>query len=47
MLLGTKGTGKEVHKAGQIILPHPGTNFEIQKHYQNEHKFNIIYTLNK
>ena len=26
--------------------PHPLTNFEIQKHYQNECKFNGIYSRN-
>ena len=25
---------------GFLILPHPLTNFEIQKYYQNEPKFN-------
>ena len=25
------------------MLPHPLTNFETQKYYQNEHKFNGIY----
>ena len=47
MLLGTKDAGTRVHKAGQIILPHPGTNFEIQRHYQAKHKFKVIYTQNK
>ena len=26
--------------------PHPLTNFEIQKHYQNEPRFNGIYSRN-
>ena len=26
------------------MLPHPLTNFEIQKYYQNEPKFNGIYS---
>ena len=26
--------------------PHPLTNFEIQKHYQNEPKLNGVYTEN-
>ena len=26
------------------MLPHPLTNFEIQKYYQNEPKFNVVYT---
>ena len=25
--------------------PHPLTNFEIQKHYQNEPRFNGVYSL--
>ena len=24
--------------------PHPLTNFEIQKYYQNEHRFNGVYS---
>ena len=28
------------------MSPHPLTNFEIQKYYQNEHKFNGIYSRN-
>ena len=28
------------------MLPHPITNFEIQKTYQNEPKFNGIYSRN-
>ena len=27
--------------------PHPSTNFEIQKYYQNEPKFNGVYSRNK
>ena len=26
------------------MLPHPVTNFEIQKYYQNEPKFNGVYS---
>ena len=26
-----------------LILPHPFTNFEIQKYYQNEPRFNGVY----
>ena len=26
---------------GFLMLPHPLTNFEIQKYYENEPKFNI------
>ena len=37
---------------GFLILPHPLTNFEIQKYYKNEPRFNgvfqeIIYLKNK
>ena len=28
------------------MLPHPLTNFEIQKYYQNEPRFNRIYSRN-
>ena len=28
------------------MLPHPLTNFEIQKHYQNEPKLNGVYSRN-
>ena len=28
------------------MLPHPLTNFEIQKYYQNEPKFNDVYSRN-
>ena len=28
------------------MLPHPLTNFEIQKFYQNEPKFNGVYSRN-
>ena len=26
------------------MLPHPLSNFEIQKYYQNELKFNVVYS---
>ena len=26
--------------------PYPSTNFEIQKYYENEHKFNGVYSRN-
>ena len=29
---------------GFIMLPHPLTNFEIQKYYQNEPGFNGVYS---
>ena len=28
------------------MLPHPLTNFEIQKYYQNEIRFNGVYSRN-
>ena len=31
---------------GFLMLPHPFTNFEIQKYYQNEPRFNGIYSRN-
>ena len=31
---------------GFLILPHPLTNFEIQKYYQNEPRFNGVYSGN-
>ena len=29
------------------MLPHPSINFEIEKHYQNEPKFNAVYVFKK
>ena len=31
---------------GFLMLPHPLTNFEIQKYYQNEPRFNGAYSRN-
>ena len=31
---------------GFLIPPHPLTNFEMQKFYQNEPKFNGVYSRN-
>ena len=28
------------------MLPHPLSDFEIQKYYENEHKFNGVYSRN-
>ena len=28
------------------MLPHPLTNFEMQKYYQNEPKFSVVYSRN-
>ena len=44
------GKGKEINRAGYgnkidfLILPHLLTNFEIQKHYQDEPRFNGVYS---
>ena len=29
-----------------LMMPHPLTNFEIQKYYQNEPRFNGVYSRN-
>ena len=29
-----------------LMMPHPLTNFEIQKYYQNEPRFNSVYSRN-
>ena len=31
---------------GFLIPPHPLTNFEIQKYYQNKHRFNGVFSKN-
>ena len=31
---------------GFLMLPHPLTNFEIQKYYENEPRFNGVYSRN-
>ena len=31
---------------GFLILPHPLTNFEIQKYYKNEPRFNDVFSKN-
>ena len=31
---------------GFLIPPHPLTNFEIQRYYENEHRFNGVYSRN-
>ena len=55
-LLGSALTGKGVIRAGEgtirasqnfLMLPHLLTNFEIQKYYRNESKFNGIYSRKK
>ena len=32
------------NKMDFLMLPHPLTNFEIQKYYENKHKFNDVYS---
>ena len=34
------------NRPGFLISPHPLTNFEIQKFYQNKSKFNGVYSRN-
>ena len=57
MLLGTLGAdllgnllaGKGIVRAvtgKDLMLPHPLTNFEIQKYYQNESRFNGVFSRN-
>ena len=36
--------GKIIKTNGFLISPHPLTNFEIQKYYQNELRFNGVYS---
>ena len=43
---GTIRAGERTIRAGFLMLPHPLTNFETQKYYQNEPKFNGIYSRN-
>ena len=57
-LLANLLTGKGIERAGTgnhslnkkrmgfLILPHPLTNFEIQKYYQNEPRFNGVFSRN-
>ena len=33
-------------RMGFLMLPHPLTNFEIQKYYENEPRFNGVYSRN-
>ena len=35
-----------MEKNGILMPPHPLTNFEIQKYYQNEPRFNGVYSRN-
>ena len=48
-ILAGKGivrTGCGNKKMGFLMPPHPLTNFEIQKYYQNEPRFNGVYSRN-
>ena len=43
----TKKFKKQQKKQNEFLMPpHPLTNFEIQKYYQNEPKFNGVYSRN-
>ena len=47
MLLSTLGASLLGNLlTGFLMLPHPLANFEIQKYYQNEPKFNRVYSRN-
>ena len=39
-----RGGYRSKKKKGFLIPPHPLTNFEIQKYYQNEPRFNGVYS---
>ena len=51
-LLGNLLTGKGIVRAGTgkkmgfLIPPHPFINFEAQKYYKNEQRFNIVFSRN-
>ena len=47
-LLGNLLAGKFTIRAGKNFLmpPHPLTNFKIQKYYENDPKFNAVYSRN-
>ena len=40
------GYGNQLKKNGFLIPPHPLTNLEIQKYYENELRFNGVYSRN-
>ena len=33
-------------QSGFLMVPHPLTDFEIQKYYQNKLRFNVVYSRN-
>ena len=37
---------KQLEQVNILTITHPLTNFEIQKYYQNEPKFNGVYSRN-
>ena len=41
---GTIRAGEATVSSGFLMLPHPLNNFEVQKYYQNEVKFNGVYS---
>ena len=44
---GVIRAGGDTIRVGKILnAPHPLTNFEIQKYYQHEPKFNRVYSRN-
>ena len=49
-LLGNLLTGKRFVRAGEgikkkaLMPPHPLTNFEIKEYYENEPRFNVVYS---
>ena len=54
-MLGNALTGRRSNKSRLkqnwsrqklLVTPHPLTNFEIQKYYQNEPRFNGVYSKN-
>ena len=45
-LLPGTGTIRAGEGTVRAVQPHPLTNFEIQKYYQNEPKFNDVYSRN-
>ena len=38
-----KGKNWHLKRFGFLMLPHPLTNFKIQKYYQNEPRFNVVF----
>ena len=36
----------KIKRLGFLILPHPLTNFELETYYQNEPRFNGVFSIN-